>query len=224
MIFSEEHDFFCKSYINLSPRPFKDARLHIMFPANENKPRFVWVPGCANSTVVVRSRDLIFAPDGGETEWFVGFDYHPGNLGFKYYRGAGGVFPATFARFPESQRNRSLGLLISGQPAKCFKGHLLLFADNCSPKESCVPGDCLPADIPKVLKHFARRERAYGLDIYQTMALMMTEQSLSSSDEESYSSELDEDEDDNELGGEDGSDDAGVEPDHKVFKADEHGG
>lgn len=194
-----------------------------MFPANENLPRFIWVPGCGNEKLAVRRRDLIVAPDGGKTKWFVGGGGNPGELGFRYYRGVGDICSATIAWSSDSQQNRSLGLLLSGQPARCLKGHLLLFADNSSPEESRVPGDCLPADLPKVLRRFVRRESVKYLLGFNLSSLhfMITGSSFEVPDEEDYPSELDEDEDDRGL---DGSDDAGVKPDLQISRIDKGGG
>jgi hypothetical protein len=167
--FSEEHALFCKIYTEVSPRPSKAHRLHILFPASEENMRFTWVPNCQNNGSRQKALDSIVDPSKARTEGFAGFD-ESGFSGMAKCRAVSGWYVDMFVRLPESHQNRSVGLVVNGKPASYFRGNLALAASNMSIMSGdLVPVDALPHDLPKLLQCMAREEVRAGSKVKMAM-------------------------------------------------------
>lgn len=154
----EIHASVCSAYAELAPRPSKDHRICILFPADEQKLRLLWVP--TDDSEAMRA---IVAPEGLDMEVSGGpridFDDELDD-----YRGVWFYSVESFLFHPHLAQNQSLGLITVGHPLMSVRGSLLMtvseYVENEGTRSDISPGDILP-----VLHHFMQAEARHGFGI-----------------------------------------------------------
>ena len=158
--FSEEHALFCKIYTDVRPRPSEAHRLHILFPTNEDKMPFIWLPNGQDEESSQKNLESKVDPYGWGTEGFsvIGDD---GNGDKPKFRVASGYHVKMFVKLFASDQNRSLGLVVNERPVSHFRGNIALAASSLTLSggaEDLAPTDALPCDLPKLLQRLAMEE------------------------------------------------------------------
>lgn len=155
----------------MRPRPSEAHRLHILFPAHEDKIRFIWLP-CHDEESRQEALDSKIDTYGWGTERFTtGFD-EGGESGKTEYRAVLGYHVNTFIRLHESEQNRSFGLIVNERPVSSFRGNLALAASCLTIEDGDVdadPIDALPCDLHKLLQRLAREELTNGSKVKMEM-------------------------------------------------------
>jgi hypothetical protein len=158
--FSEEHALFCKIFTDVRPRPSEAHRLHIFFPADEDKMRFTWLPNCQDEQSRLKVLESKVDPYEWGTEGFsVIEDDSDGDK--SEFRVASGYHVKMFVKLFASDQNRSLGLIVNERPVSHFRGNIALAASSLTFNgrgEDLAPTDALPCDLPKLLQRLAMEE------------------------------------------------------------------
>jgi hypothetical protein len=123
---SDEHKLLCKEYADLPLRPTIDDRLHLFFPEDEDKPRFVWISDvrCVDRLIDPKQRCVERSNMISQvSEEFVRIETLLDD-----YRDVRATHTRAYAHVSYVNPNRSLGMPITGRPLRAMKGHLLLSA------------------------------------------------------------------------------------------------
>lgn len=144
----------CKDYANLPLRPNADDRLHLLFPEDEDKPRFIWLSD-------VDSVKELVSPEFGKIDRGSFFSQIPKDF-FKQenpgdYRNVKSSYTRAFAHVSYVSPNRSLGMPIIGRELSSMKGKLLLSGKICVEGDR-EDGDVIPGDLAKLLAYFQEAE------------------------------------------------------------------
>jgi hypothetical protein len=175
----------CGAFVGLDPRPTTEHCICILFPADEQTPRLVWVPRALDGLAKSDAINSIMAPETQSVEYSAALSVVPGD-DVEAYRDVTLCYTGDFAFNPHLSRNKSLGLATVGKPLESVKGPVLilvsLYTQNEDEEFVGRMSNATPGDLPKVLKHFTRFEHLHGLDPSQRIALMLEETRLGDSD------------------------------------------
>lgn len=78
-------------------------------------------------------------------------------------------YDAEFVALPHSRCNKSLGLIVTGEPLTRRKGNLLLCAMDVPPEDKDADGeagDSLPADMHQLVRYMRNRELSGGSSMF----------------------------------------------------------
>ena len=182
----DKHDLICRAFIGINPRPTKDHCICILFPADEETLRLVWVPRASDGLAKFDAINSIMSPDAQSVEYSAALSLVPDD-DVEAYRDVTLCYTGDFAFNPNLSLNKSLGLATSGKPLESVKGPVLvlvsLYTQNEDEEFVGKMSDAIPGDLPKVLAHFRRTEHLHGLDPAQKIALMLEEAQLEDSDD-----------------------------------------
>lgn len=177
----------CGAFVSLGPRPTKEHCICILFPADEQTPRLVWVPRALDGLAKSEAINNIMAPETQSVEYSAALSVVPSD-DVEAYRDVTLCYTGDFAFNPHLSHNKSLGLASVRKPLESVKGPVLvlvsLYTQNEDEEFVGKMTDAIPGDLPKVLEHFARSEHLHGLDPSQRIALMLEETQLGDSDSE----------------------------------------
>lgn len=132
--------------------------------------RFIWLP-CHNGESRQEALDSIVDSYQCGTEGFAGFD-ESGASGKAKYRAVSGYHVNALIRLPESEQNRSVGLIVNERPVSSFRGNIALAASSLTVEDGDVdqePIDALPCDLSKLLPCLARQESMNGSKVKMEM-------------------------------------------------------
>jgi hypothetical protein len=157
---SDEHKLLCKDYAELPLRPTLDHRLHLFFPEDEDKARFVWISGEKSIREVVD-------PELGNTESAYGGEFFSHvSEGFVKVKKQPDDYRVEvthnrdYSVRPDLNPNRSLDMPIFARALMSMKGNLLLSANVCVGGLQ-ERGDVLPSDLAKLLAYFKHAETVH---------------------------------------------------------------
>lgn len=148
----EEHRLICSAYANLGPRPSKEHRVCLFFPAEEQDLRLVWVDPKDQSAIVqlLERRDIAHEP--GPRIYPNDNDMNLSRV-ITFYGASAFLFRFNLAG------NQSLGFALCGPPTVAVKGSIFVTVNESSMEpETSPPSDITPGDFKAVMRRFWKFE------------------------------------------------------------------
>lgn len=144
------HDLVCGAYAELPARPSKSHRICILFPAEEDKPRVIWVPTDDFDAMraVVTSGSFRIEMSGGPR---LDHDNEVDDCRRIWF-----VCVENFNFLTNLPQNQSLRFATAGRPLKLVRGSLLVTATESVVGHEDTWCDVSPGDILPVLAHFVK--------------------------------------------------------------------
>lgn len=156
----KQHKLLCNAFITLSPRPTSNCRLALLFPWDEDKPRFIWTANPANGQTRCEPIRQIVSSDNAELDTASFLDGGPVDVLDRQrpYRTTTAAYTKYQGSLPEDMANQSVGLAL-GHPHHRFKGNMLLQALIVTRDggKSVSISDAIPADLPKFFEYLLSR-------------------------------------------------------------------